>query len=147
MSQRWLMICIGLLLIGCGEQTQTATPRIAFEIYRTVEQSAQARPIDADGTTMYIEQSPIITQNEIASAYRTQDHVGRPALSLEFTPDGAATLERVSETEAGKPLVVLVEGAFWTAPIVQGTLSSQIILVAPDFSEGELRRIAAGLNR
>ena len=71
---------------------------------------------------------------------------GKPAVSIEFTPEGATKFETLTERNVGKPLPVLLDDALVTAPVVQEKISGGQAQITGDFTTDEANRLAIQLN-
>ena len=71
---------------------------------------------------------------------------GKPAVSIEFSPEGATKFEALTERNIGKPLPVLLDNSLVTAPVVQEKISGGQAQITGDFSTDEANRLAIQLN-
>ena len=83
----------------------------------------------------------------VESARAGVDQIGRPAIDFRMNPSGAALMSRLTGDNRGRQMAVLLDDRVYTAPTLQGTISSQG-QISGRFSNRELnyiiRTLAAG---
>jgi preprotein translocase subunit SecD len=71
---------------------------------------------------------------------------GKPAVSIEFTPEGSEKFAQLTEKNIGKPLPILLDNALITAPIVQEKITEGQAQITGDFTTDEADKLAIQLN-
>ncbi len=83
----------------------------------------------------------------LSGAYRGQDQLGRPAINFSVDSQGAPKLGVLTEKNIKSPMAVLLDDQVYTAPTLQGRISSQGQITG-NFNDTELnyiiRVLAAG---
>ena len=71
---------------------------------------------------------------------------GKPAVSLEFTSEGANKFEDLTGKNVGKPLPILLDGQLVSAPVVQEKISGGNAQITGTFTLDEAKNLAIQLN-
>jgi preprotein translocase subunit SecD len=77
---------------------------------------------DAEQGWYFVSKVASITGRDLRAARPTQDEFGKPAVSFTLNTDGAARFERVTESNIGKKLAIVLDGKIQSAPIIQGRI-------------------------
>ncbi|RMH26851.1 MAG: protein translocase subunit SecD [Planctomycetota bacterium] len=81
----------------------------------------------------------------IASAFRTVDELGRPAVGFQMDAVGANLLGRLTGANIDKPMAVLLDDKVYSAPNLLGRISSNGIIQG-EFSSQEITYLVRTLN-
>ncbi len=71
---------------------------------------------------------------------------GRPAVSLNFSDEGAKKFEELTEKNIGKPLAILLDNDLVSAPLVQEKISGGTAQISGSFSVDEAKSLSIQLN-
>ncbi len=156
-SHTAVMLATLLLLAGTGcavfRGTESDKPlpeptepvRLSFHLASSSKAEGLAQTTDENDRPLYLDTDPFLTDRDVwnAAAFINPQ---RAMVRLDFTPDGAATLERVTREHPGHRMAVFLNDALimspgWPSPIVAGT-----VFLYDDFSPARARQIAAQLN-
>jgi len=88
-----------------------------------------------------------LTGADLKSADVTFDSTtGKPAVSLQFTSEGAKKFEDLTGKNIGKPLAILLDGQVVSAPVVQEKISEGNAQITGNFTIDEANNLAIQLN-
>jgi SecD/SecF fusion protein len=94
---------------------------------------------------MFIKLIPEATGEIVDDAYVSQTQTGGFQINLEMTSDGADILAAVTERMIGRPLAIVLDGKLYSAPTVNGVLSSRAQITGT-YSQREAIALANVLN-
>jgi SecD/SecF fusion protein len=94
---------------------------------------------------MFVKLIPEATGEIVADAYASQTQTGGFQINLEMTSEGADILAAVTERMIGKPLAIVLDGKLYSAPTVNGVLSSRAQITG-SYSQREAIDLANVLN-
>lgn len=94
---------------------------------------------------MFVKLIPEATGEIVADAYMSQTQTGGFQVNLEMTSEGADILAAVTEKMIGKPLAIVLDGKLYSAPTVNGVLSSRAQITGT-YSQREAFDLANVLN-
>jgi preprotein translocase subunit SecD len=77
---------------------------------------------DGEEGWYYVSKVASITGRDLRMARPTQDEFGKPAVSFTLNTDGANRFERVTESNIGKKLAIVLDGKIQSAPVIQGRI-------------------------
>ena len=115
---------------------------------RLAEDEAADELIEAEivGTDnkVYLHKTVVAASKDIAEASVILDAIGKPAIAITFTDEGANKIAEVTERHHGKRLAILVDGQVISAPIIRVRIVKKA-KVTGNFTEPEATRIAKAL--
>ncbi len=83
----------------------------------------------------------------LTSAGRTVDQLGRPAVAFNLDQSGASQMGRLTGGNIGEPMAIVLDGEVYSAPTIQGQITSQGSITG-EFSQEDIdyliRVLAAG---
>jgi len=94
---------------------------------------------------MFVKLIPEATGEIVDDAYVSQTQTGGFQINLEMTSEGADILAAVTERMIGKPLAIVLDGKLYSAPTVNGVLSSRAQITGT-YSQREAIDLANVLN-
>ena len=94
---------------------------------------------------MFVKLIPEATGEIVDDAYVSQTQTGGFQINLEMTSDGADILAAVTGKMIGKPLAIVLDGKLYSAPTVNGVLSSRAQITGT-YSQREAINLANVLN-
>lgn len=109
--------------------------------------SDQQQAIDVIGRTAQLEiQDPfgrtVLTGADLADARLGVDRFGRPAVDVQFTPEGAARFAQLTTLYVGQPIPHRLDGELLVAPVVQEPITSGQGQITGSFTHDEARNLA-----
>ncbi len=78
-------------------------------------------------------------------AYPTTDEYGRPAVGFEFNPVGAHIFSRITDTNRGQALAIILDGVLRSAPVIEERISARGI-IRGHFTQEEVNSIVTILQ-
>jgi len=107
----------------------------------------QQQAVDVIGRTAQLEiKDPlgrtVLTGADLADARLGVDRFGRPAVDVEFTPEGAARFAQLTTLYVGQPIPHLLDGELLVAPVVQEPITSGQGQITGNFTYEEARNLA-----
>ena len=88
-----------------------------------------------------------LTGSDLKSADVVFDQTtGKPAVSIEFTSEGAEKFARLTEKNVGKVLPILLDNQVVSAPVVQDKITQGQAQITGDFGIDEAKNLAIQLN-
>jgi SecD/SecF fusion protein len=94
---------------------------------------------------IFVKLIPEATGEIVDDAYVSQTQTGGFQINLEMTSEGADILAAVTERMIGKPLAIVLDGKLYSAPTVNGVLSSRAQITGT-YSQREAIDLANVLN-
>src|SRR5215475_14031423 len=82
----------------------------------------------SEGTYYTVQQVASITGRDLKGAYPSRDENGRPAVSFNLNADGAQRFGRVTESNIGKQLAIVLDGRIQSAPRINGRITDNGII-------------------
>lgn len=73
-------------------------------------------------------------------------NTGVPLIGLEFTPDGSDLFAKITRENIGKPLVVVLDGAILSAPVIQSEITGGKAQITGTFTPDEAKALVRNLN-
>ena len=111
----------------------------------------QQQAVEVIGRTAQLEiQDPfgrtVLTGADLQDARLGVDRFGRPAVDVEFTPEGAARFAQLTTLYVGQPIPHLLDGELLVAPVVQEPITSGQGQITGNFTHEEARNLAVLLK-
>src|SRR5439155_19351993 len=83
----------------------------------------------AGSTAHYVvERVAAVSGRDLKGAFPSRDENGRPAVSFNLNADGAQKFGRVTESNIGKQLAIVLDGRIQSAPRINGRISDNGII-------------------
>lgn len=105
------------------------------------QQVMEGQPLPATMDT-----TPVLTQADIAFAGLTEDELGKPAVSLEFTPDGAVAFDAWAAGNVGRRFAIVVDGIVASAPVIREAHFDGKAQISGQFTEADVASLVAVLE-
>lgn len=107
----------------------------------------QQQAVNVIGSTALLEiKDPfgrtVLTGADLADARLGLDQFGRPAVDVEFTPEGAARFAQLTTLYVGQQIPHLLDGELLVAPVVQEPITSGQGQITGGFTHEEARTLA-----
>ena len=140
-------LTVGALILSTGGRgiLQAA---IRFEV-RLAETEAVPGLIVArlndSNRVIYLHPEAIVTNDDIAQRWVTQDGADRFGISVELTAAGAERMRQATANHIGRPVAIMIDGEVVMAPVVRSAIGSSAV-ISGGFSRSEAERIADGIG-
>lgn len=101
---------------------------------------------DLRGRQILLEQTCALTGADLESSYVGFDSLNTPSVKLSFTPDGGKKFAKVTESNVGKQLAIILDDKVMSAPQIQTPILNGQAEITGDFSLEEARLLTSVLN-
>ena len=144
--------------IGSAEELKAligTTARLTFHavVGRTSDAgtSAGARnviypSIDEPGTFYVLEQTPVVSGEDLVDAQPSFDQNGRPAVNFRFNPTGARKFGDYTADNIGSPFAIVLDDEVISAPTIQSHIAGGSGIITGSFSLEESTNLAVLLR-
>jgi hypothetical protein len=95
---------------------------------------------------IYLHPEAIVTNDDIARSWVTEDGPDRFAVSVELLDAGAQRMQQATATHIGRPVAILIDGNVVMAPVVRSTIRNAAMITG-NYTRAEAERIADGIGR
>ncbi|MDO9638785.1 MAG: protein translocase subunit SecD [Pseudotabrizicola sp.] len=127
------------------------TAKLTFNpvIGRTSEAGASPGPrnlllpsMNEPGTYYIIEESPVVTGEELVDAQPAFDQNNRPAVNFRFNPQGARKFGDYTAANIGAPFAIVLDDEVISAPVIQSHIAGGSGIITGSFSVEESTELA-----
>jgi hypothetical protein len=140
------LIVVGLF-VGFGDRGAVQAA-VRFEV-----RLAEERPVPGlivarvtnSGRTIYLHPELVVTNDDIAQSWVTQDGADSFGVSVQFLEAGAQRMRQATAAHVGRPVAILIDGEVVAAPVVRSAIGNAA-MISGDFSRAEAERIAEGIG-
>ena len=94
---------------------------------------------------IYLHPEAIVTNDDIAQRWVTQDGADRFGISVELTAAGADRMRQATANHIGRPVAIMIDGEVVMAPVVRSAIGNSAV-ISGGFSRTEAERIADGIG-
>ncbi|WP_407496589.1 protein translocase subunit SecD [Pseudooceanicola sp. MF1-13] len=131
------------------------TAQLTFQpvVRRTSDESAVAGPgnellpsLDEEGQFYVLEDTPVVTGDELVDAQPSFDQNGRPAVSFRFNPAGARKFGDYTANNIGNPFAIVLDSEVISAPVIQSHIPGGSGIITGNFSVEESTNLAVLLR-
>ena len=102
--------------------------------------------IDEPGQFYIIEQTPVVTGEELVDAQPAFDQNSRPAVNFRFNPTGARKFGDYTAENIGKPFAIVLDDEVISAPVIQSHIPGGSGIITGNFSVEESTSLAVLLR-
>ncbi|MCK0148594.1 protein translocase subunit SecD [Marivita sp. S6314] len=102
--------------------------------------------MDEPGTFYILEQSPVVTGEELVDAQPAFDQNGRPAVNFRFNPAGARKFGDYTAANIGNPFAIVLDAEVISAPVIQSHIPGGSGIITGNFSVEESTQLAVLLR-
>ena len=132
--------------IGSAEELKEligTTARLTFHpvVGRTSDSAAEATgrnvilpSMDEEGVFYILEQTPVVTGEELVDAQPSFDQNGRPAVNFRFNPTGARKFGDYTAENIGSPFAIVLDEEVISAPVIQDHIPGGSGIITGQFS-------------
>jgi len=131
------------------------TARLTFQpVAGTTSDSATVPPprhevlpaADEPGIYYILEQTPVVTGEDLVDAQPSFDENNRPAVSFRFNPSGGRKFGDYTANNIGNPFAIALDGKVISAPVIRSHIAGGSGIITGRFSVEESTRLAVLLR-
>lgn len=131
------------------------TAKLTFHPVVSVTQDAGANPgprnqllpsMDEKGVYYIVEQTPVVTGEELTNAQPAFDQNGRPAVEFQFNTGGARKFGDYTANNIGKPFAIVLDDEVISAPVIQSHIPGGRGIITGSFTVEESTELAVLLR-
>jgi preprotein translocase subunit SecD len=120
---------------------------------RTTDPAAQPGPrqvllpsMDEEGVYYIVEESPVVSGEELVDAQPSFDQNGQPAVSFRFDTTGARKFGDYTAANIGAPFAIVLDNEVISAPVIQSHIPGGSGIITGNFSVEESTQLAVLLR-
>jgi len=98
--------------------------------------------LEEDGLFYILEQSPVVTGEELVDAQPSFDQNGRPAVSFRFNPTGGRKFGQYTADNIGSPFAIVLDNEVISAPVIQSHISGGSGIITGRFTVEDSTELA-----
>ncbi len=144
--------------IGSAEELKAligTTARLTFHPVVSVTSNPDEIPgprqviypsLDEPGTLYILEQTPVVTGEQLVDAQPGQDQNNRPAVNFRFNPAGGRAFGLYTAENIGNPFAIVLDGQVVSAPVIQSHIPGGSGIITGRFTVEETSRLAVLLR-
>jgi len=102
--------------------------------------------IDETGVFYIMEQTPVVTGEELVDAQPSFDQNGRPAVSFRFNPSGARKFGDYTAENIGSPFAIVLDDEVISAPVIQSHIPGGSGIITGQFNVEDSTNLAVLLR-
>ncbi|MFM7334906.1 MAG: protein translocase subunit SecD [Tabrizicola sp.] len=132
---------------------QTAQLTFNAVISRTTDAGANPGPrnvllasMDEEGVYYIVEQTPVVSGEDLVDAQPSFDQNGQPAVSFRFDTTGARAFGDYTAANIGAPFAIVLDDEVISAPVIQSHIPGGSGIITGNFSVEESTRLAVLLR-
>jgi preprotein translocase subunit SecD len=132
---------------------QTAQLTFNAVISRTTDAGANPGPrnvllpaLDEEGVYYIVEQTPVVSGEDLVDAQPSFDQNGQPAVSFRFDTTGARAFGDYTAANIGAPFAIVLDDEVISAPVIQSHIPGGSGIITGNFSVEESTRLAVLLR-
>lgn len=131
------------------------TAQLTFNavVSRTTDAGAQPGPrqvilpsMDESGVYHIVEQTPVVTGEELVDAQPSFDQNGQPAVSFRFDTTGARKFGDYTAANIGAPFAIVLDNEVISAPVIQAHIAGGSGIITGNFTVEESTELAVLLR-
>lgn len=145
---KWLIAALlagALVVTGCRTTKRDYTPVVARFFLESSVGQASGVALPQSGVQLTISPKPVFTEFDIVDVQEVQVELGR-CLMFRLTPAAARDLYRLTASNQGRRLVVLLNGVALGARRIDAPFEEGVILIFVEAPDGELAELARNLR-
>ena len=144
------LTAVGVVALGYQiwqHGTTAVLAAVRFEV-----RLAEDRPIPGlvvaqvadSGRVIYLHPEIVVSNEDIAQTWVSQDRPDQFGISVQFLPAGAERMRKATATHVGRPMAILIDSAVVMAPVVRSPIRDSAVITG-HFTQAEAERIADGI--
>lgn len=98
--------------------------------------------LDTPGVFYVLEQTPVVSGEQLVDAQPDRDQNGRPAVSFRFNPQGGRAFGLYTAENIGNPFAIVLDGEVISAPVIQSHIPGGSGIITGRFTVEETSRLA-----
>lgn len=102
--------------------------------------------LDEPGRYYIVEQTPVVTGEQLVDAQPGQDQNNRPAVNFRFNPAGGRAFGLYTAENIGNPFAIVLDGEVVSAPVIQSHIPGGSGIITGRFTVEETSRLAVLLR-
>ncbi|THD84414.1 protein translocase subunit SecD [Aliigemmobacter aestuarii] len=102
--------------------------------------------MDEEGVFYIVEQTPVVTGEELVDAQPAFDQNNRPAVNFRFNPTGARKFGDYTATNIGSPFAIVLDDEVISAPVIQDHIPGGSGIITGRFTVEESTQLAVLLR-
>ncbi|MFV0335419.1 MAG: protein translocase subunit SecD [Tropicimonas sp.] len=102
--------------------------------------------MDEEGVFYVLEETPVVTGEELTDAQPAFDQNGRPAVNFRFNPSGARKFGDYTRDNVGSPFAIVLDNEVISAPTIQDHISGGSGIITGNFTIEESTQLAVLLR-
>ncbi|HGG05451.1 MAG TPA: protein translocase subunit SecD [Aliiroseovarius sp.] len=102
--------------------------------------------LNEDGVYYMLEQTPVVTGEELTDAQPSFDQNGGPAVSFRFNPSGARKFGQYTSENVGSPFAIVLDGEVISAPRINEAILGGSGIISGNFTIEESTNLAVLLR-
>lgn len=102
--------------------------------------------MDEPNTYYIVEESPVVTGEELTDAQPAFDQNGRPAVNFRFNPSGARKFGDYTAANIGQPFAIVLDNQVISAPVIQGHIPGGSGIITGSFTIEDSTNLAVLLR-
>jgi preprotein translocase subunit SecD len=145
---------------GIGSATELksligTTAQLTFNavVSRTTDAAAQPGPrqillpaMDQDGVYYIVEETPVVSGEELVDAQPSFDQNGQPAVNFRFDGSGARKFGDYTAANIGAPFAIVLDSEVISAPVIQSHIPGGSGIITGNFTVEESTQLAVLLR-
>lgn len=141
---------IGVMALGYGIWVRSTTllAAVRFEVRLAEETPSQGLIVaqtSESGRMIYLHPEIVVTNDDIAQSWVSQDGPARFGVAIQFSPSGADRMRQATTAHVGRPVAILIDGSVVMAAVVRSPIGDSAV-VSGNFTQAEAERIAEGMR-
>lgn len=144
----WGLALMSLLALSACNSTRKVEPTSAvarFVIEADAGQPAVTLVLPVSGVTLRVQPKPVITEFDIIGVAEAQVEMGR-CLAFRLSGSAARDLYRLTGTNIGSRLVLLVDGQPLGARVIDRPMEGGVIFIFAEVPDANLPELVKNLN-
>ena len=102
--------------------------------------------LDEPGTYYILEQTPVVTGEQLVDAQPGMDQNNRPAVNFRFNPSGGRAFGIYTAENIGNPFAIVLDGEVISAPVIQSHIPGGSGIITGRFTVEETSQLAVLLR-
>ncbi|HPY03498.1 MAG TPA: hypothetical protein PK419_12660 [Spirochaetota bacterium] len=133
------IIIAALLNSAACKNIQTRNPKGKPVQFRLVKDKINSENYNQnDKSIESLEDAVLLCEKDIAEVFSKTDYMGRPAMMINLTPDGARIFAHITANNIGRNLAIVFEGKIILSARIMTQINSGDIMVSGSFSQKEI---------
>jgi hypothetical protein len=144
-----ILLLAVVALAGCSTTTPEAkdyTPTWARFFLESTDESAGKLALPVSGVRIAVGARPVLAENDFMNVELTQVELGK-CLAFRLTPAAARDLYRLTGSNQGRRLVLMINGEALGARRIDGALADGVLFVFAEVPDASLPSLVQNLNR